>query len=941
MDKQAIDSLNLIEWNQQRTQKRYGSVKRVKLRSDYKTRKQTPSQRTYFQEINKVCEDLNLSGCNTTKHYIESKSNMNNSSGSQIANKAAPNMYQKLEPNINITLAENQPNSVSRYESTGNNELPKMETASKLEKLIKDMLSKGGEQQLLANKQISIKVEDQNVQSLCQDAVNLSNYLDIQIQSENQQQESLSFKEEPKISDNMVLEKTLQAQRIDILALQEIEKSKQELEKRIKERYTVLRSISRKTNTKKPTIITQNQPLMPKELIMLNQRVQSISHVRQTSIKYDFHPYQQNLNIASFGSSSSKMKKIKRHNKTTLINPINNEQHNGRLSSLYGNLTLKDKSPTVLSKTSTMNNNNASLIYDPIQAQASIISAKKVNKLQKKKIVIQDNFNFSLKESIMRDITPINDSANRYFEPMISISRVGTGNHSQLRQRPQRMPNQQNSLRCASSTMRHARTRSGQVPQIYLRKQNFQRNETNLKSQNHKIASLSPASNNEMNDNLRADSVPLDSQFEHKFPHLKNLMPQNLQSDEYDINRAKLNESKRELRSKQNLNVRQKLNFRYIPGEDNIHQQYTTVNSEKEQEDRAFCKDLDKSQQMNETKTKIEIHIQDENQFLITQDVNLPMRESAFNTPSHQNPDFVFQSNILNTKNKRFKNVWRDQADTDSAGLSKTTLSTQRPLLSGGINLVNALQYQQNGNQKPTSKMKMVSYQKGRFSSDCSFIKLRQTIQNAQKHSTAIDGEDSQCKFEDPDKEEVKAEKISQDSVVQINEEEEYIEDEDSKKSIKKPLKPLKTHSSSHKNTSGKNQPTSSMKNHSIYEDSQCNILSSHHSCKNEQFNENMNNNQLHSDDEIEIRRGLESSTHRSLNPKEPEFLRQSTHSLLGKNRGNTLAGKKPSGNNIMISQDEGYANDNNEDDDIYERVELYNDSYESYLKNADNFIKL
>lgn len=64
-----------------------------------------------------------------------------------------------------------------------------------------------------------------------------------------------------------------------------------------------------------------------------------------------------------------------------------------------------------------------------------------------------------------------------------------------------------------------------------------------------------------------------------------------------------------------------------------------------------------------------------------------------------------------------------------------------------------------------------------------------------------MDGEDSQCKFEDLDKEEAKADKISQDSVVQINEEEEYIEDEDSKKSVKKILK---THSSSRKNTFGK-----------------------------------------------------------------------------------------------------------------------------------------
>ena len=33
----------------------------------------------------------------------------------------------------------------------------------------------------------------------------------------------------------------------------------------------------------------------------------------------------------------------------------------------------------------------------------------------------------------------------------------------------------------------------------------------------------------------------------------------------------------------------------------------------------------------------------------------------------------------------KFKNGWRENGETDSAGMSKTTLSTQRPMLSGGV----------------------------------------------------------------------------------------------------------------------------------------------------------------------------------------------------------------------------------------------------------------
>ena len=43
------------------------------------------------------------------------------------------------------------------------------------------------------------------------------------------------------------------------------------------------------------------------------------------------------------------------------------------------------------------------------------------------------------------------------------------------------------------------------------------------------------------------------------------------------------------------------------------------------------------------------------------------------------------------------------------------------------------------------------------------------------------------------------------------------------------------------------------------------------------------NSNVLHSDDEVEIRRGLESSASRTGAPRDPELLRQSTHSLLGR----------------------------------------------------------
>ena len=41
--------------------------------------------------------------------------------------------------------------------------------------------------------------------------------------------------------------------------------------------------------------------------------------------------------------------------------------------------------------------------------------------------------------------------------------------------------------------------------------------------------------------------------------------------------------------------------------------------------------------------------------------------------------------------------------------------------------------------------------------------------------------------------------------------------------------------------------------------------------------------NALHSDDEVEIRRGLESSGSRACDPKDPQLMRQSTHSLLGR----------------------------------------------------------
>ena len=73
-----------------------------------------------------------------------------------------------------------------------------------------------------------------------------------------------------------------------------------------------------------------------------------------------------------------------------------------------------------------------------------------------------------------------------------------------------------------------------------------------------------------------------------------------------------------------------------------------------------------------------------------------------------------------------------------------------------------------------------------------------------------------------------------------------------------------------------------------------------------------------HSDDEVEIRRGLEPSSHRTNNPREPELLRQSTHSLLRRGK-----------------QDVGYIGCGFDESD--DRVELLGNSYESYLKNADN----
>ncbi len=66
----------------------------------------------------------------------------------------------------------------------------------------------------------------------------------------------------------------------------------------------------------------------------------------------------------------------------------------------------------------------------------------------------------------------------------------------------------------------------------------------------------------------------------------------------------------------------------------------------------------------------------------------------------------------------RFKSGWKDPVDSESAGASKTTLSTQRPLISGkGF---------ANQHIKLFSKAKnIISYQKGRFSSDNSYIRLR------------------------------------------------------------------------------------------------------------------------------------------------------------------------------------------------------------------------
>ena len=64
--------------------------------------------------------------------------------------------------------------------------------------------------------------------------------------------------------------------------------------------------------------------------------------------------------------------------------------------------------------------------------------------------------------------------------------------------------------------------------------------------------------------------------------------------------------------------------------------------------------------------------------------------ESVFNTPSNKNKEAVFQSSII-AKNIRLKAGWKESSNPQAhlisesgGGASKTTMSTQRPLHSGG-----------------------------------------------------------------------------------------------------------------------------------------------------------------------------------------------------------------------------------------------------------------
>ncbi len=120
--------------------------------------------------------------------------------------------------------------------------------------------------------------------------------------------------------------------------------------------------------------------------------------------------------------------------------------------------------------------------------------------------------------------------------------------------------------------------------------------------------------------------------------------------------------------------------------------------------------------------------------FQQTQDGKL---ESVFNTPSNKNNEIVFQSSFI-AKNIRLKAGWKESTNTQGhlisesgGGASKTTMSTQRPLNSGGAFQGFSNLQQAFNNSKPLIKAKILGgYQRGRFSSDNSFIKLRSTINN-------------------------------------------------------------------------------------------------------------------------------------------------------------------------------------------------------------------
>lgn len=135
--------------------------------------------------------------------------------------------------------------------------------------------------------------------------------------------------------------------------------------------------------------------------------------------------------------------------------------------------------------------------------------------------------------------------------------------------------------------------------------------------------------------------------------------------------------------------TRQKLNFRYVPGgeQEQAHDNFGTINSEGEQEE------IQMTKRVREYAIPHQLNSQNEPQFRFgnqktdasntynfTQEGANLNTETVFATPTNKNQ--VFQSSII-ANNIRYKSGWKDPVDSESAGASKTTLSTQRPLISG------------------------------------------------------------------------------------------------------------------------------------------------------------------------------------------------------------------------------------------------------------------